>query len=132
MMTLRKVLAPFLPISFLLAVSLAEAQVATNGPADLVYRNGVIFTGDARHRTPEALAIGDGRIVYFGDNRGLTAFVGGATKSVDLKGRFLMPGLIDGHMHPLEAGMQLLKCNLNYESLTVPELQQRIQTSLSQ
>ena len=43
-----------------------------------------------------------------------------------------MPGLIDGHMHPLEAGLQLLKCSLNYESLTVAELQQRIQTCLDQ
>jgi len=50
--------------------------------------------------------------------------------AVDLKGRFLMPGLIDGHMHPLEAGLQLLKCNLNYESLTVDELQKRVQTCL--
>jgi hypothetical protein len=41
-----------------------------------------------------------------------------------------MPGLVDGHMHPLEAGMQLLKCNLNYESLTVPELQQHVQSCL--
>ena len=41
-----------------------------------------------------------------------------------------MPGLIDGHMHPLEAGRQLLQCSLNYESLTVAELQQRVQACL--
>src|ERR1035438_576223 len=57
-------------------------------------------------------------------------FVGAATAAVDLKGRFLMPGLIDGHMHPLEAGMHLLKCSVNYESLTVAELQQRVQACL--
>src|ERR1700679_188687 len=94
-----------LPISFLLAVSIAGAQVATNNPADRVYRNGVVFTADAQHRTAEALAVHDGRIVYIGDNRGLTLFVGGGTVTVDLKGRFLMPGLVDGHMHPLEAGL---------------------------
>ena len=91
-----------------------------------------IFTADARHPAAEALAIRGGRIVYIGDNRGLTPFIGGATVTVDLKGRFLMPGLVDGHMHPLEAGLQLLKCNLNYESLTVGELQQRVQTCLNQ
>src|SRR5690349_7901148 len=96
--TFRKTGGFFLPISFFLAVSLAGAQVATNGPADLVYRNGVIFTANAQHRSAEALAIRDGRIVYVGDNRGLTPFLGGATMTVDLKGRFLMPGLIDGHM----------------------------------
>jgi len=41
-----------------------------------------------------------------------------------------MPGLVDGHMHPLEAGTQLLKCSLNYESLTVAELRQRVQSCL--
>lgn len=123
-MTLSKV---FLAVAFFLAVSIADAQ---NGPADLVYRNGVIFTADAQHRTVEALAIRGGRIVYVGGNPGLTPFVGSATVTVDLKGRFLMPGLIDGHMHPLEAGLQLLKCNLNYESLTVAELQQRVQACL--
>ena len=70
--------------------------------------------------------------MYVGDNRGLTPFVGGTTVTVDLRGRFLMPGLVDGHMHPLEAGLELLNCNLNYESLTVPELQQRVQKCLEQ
>lgn len=129
-MTLRKAGKFFLLMSFFLAASVARPQVSTNGPADRVYRNGVIFTADGRHRTAEALAIRDGRILYVGDNRGLAPLVGSATVTVDLKGRFLMPGLIDGHMHPLEAGLQLLKCNLNYESLTVDELQERVQTCL--
>ena len=41
-----------------------------------------------------------------------------------------MPGLVDGHMHPLEAGNELLKCSLNYEPLTVAEVQQRVQACL--
>ena len=103
---------------------------STPGPADRVYRDGVIFTADAKNTTAEALAIRDGRIVYVGTNQGVASFVGPSTASVDLKGRFLMPGLVDGHMHPLEAGLQLLKCSLNYESLTVVEMQQRIQACL--
>jgi predicted amidohydrolase YtcJ len=110
--------------------SAAAALSSTASPADRVYRNGVIFTADARNGIAEALAIRDGRIVYVGSNQGVAPFVGGATASVDLKGRFLMPGLVDGHMHPIEAGMQLLKCSLNYESLTIAEMQQRIQACL--
>jgi predicted amidohydrolase YtcJ len=98
--------------------------------ADRVYRNGVIFTADANNGILEALAIRDGKIVYVGSNQGVTPFVGPTTVSVDLKGKFLMPGLIDGHMHPLEAGRQLLQCSLNYESLTIAELQQRVQACL--
>lgn len=100
------------------------------GPADRVYRNGVIFTANAQNEGAEALAIRDGRIVYVGSNQGAEPFVAIGSTLVDLKGRFLMPGLIDGHMHPLEAGMQLLKCSLNYESLTVDELQRRVQACL--
>lgn len=102
----------------------------TKAPADRVYRNGVIFTSDAQGHIAEALAIRAGRIVYVGSNQGLKPFVGTATTLIDLKGRFLMPGLVDGHMHPLEAGAQLLKCSLNYEPLTVAELQQRVQGCL--
>lgn len=108
----------------------AAAPSSSSSPADRVYRNGVIFTADARNRTAEAVAIRDGRIIFVGSNQGVAPFVGAATASVDLKGRFLMPGLIDGHMHPLEAGAQLLKCSLNYESLTIAEMQRRIQTCL--
>ena len=115
---------------FLLTAAPAMAAASAAGPADRVYRNGVIFTADAGNSHAEALAIRDGRIVYVGSNLGLGSYIGIATVSVDLKGRFVMPGLIDGHMHPLEAGSTLLKCNLHYESLTVSELQQRVQGCL--
>src|SRR5580698_193927 len=127
--TSHKARTPFL---LLFAVAIASAQAPANGPADRVYRSGVIFTADTRHPAAEALAIRGGRIVYVGDSRGLTPFVGAATVTVDLKGRFLMPGLVDGHMHPLIAGSQLLKCNLNYAALTVVEFQQRVQACLDQ
>ena len=108
----------------------AVAAPSSTSPADRVYRNGVIFMADARNGIAEALAIRDGRIVYAGSNQGVAPFVGTGTVLVDLKGRFLMPGLVDGHMHPLEAGVKLLKCSLNYESLTIVEMQQRIQACL--
>jgi predicted amidohydrolase YtcJ len=41
-----------------------------------------------------------------------------------------MPGVVDGHMHPLEAGLKLQKCSLNYEPITVAELRQRVQACL--
>jgi predicted amidohydrolase YtcJ len=122
--------ALFFAGSLLLAASVSAAPSSTSSLADRVYRNGVIFTADARNGTAEALAIRDGRIVYVGSNQGVASFVGASTVSVDLKGQFLMPGLVDGHMHPLEAGTQLLKCSLNYESLTIAELQQRVQACL--
>jgi predicted amidohydrolase YtcJ len=99
-------------------------------PADRVYRHGVIFTAGARHAPAEAIAIRAGRLVYVGSDRGLAPYLSAATVTIDLHGRFVMPGLVDGHMHPFDAGAQLLKCNLNYESLTVDELRHRVQACL--
>ena len=120
----------FAGIFLLLIASSPVFAAPADGPADRVYRNGVLFTADAGRPSAEALAIRDGRIVFVGSNADVAPFAGASTVSVDLHGRFLMPGLIDGHMHPLEAGAQLMKCGLNYESLTVAELQQRVQGCL--
>ena len=118
--------------AFLLALVSTVVGQTVRGPADRVYINGVVFTADSQDQIAQAVAIRDGRIVYVGSNQGAAPLVGASTKSEDLQGRFLMPGLVDGHMHPLEAGTVLLKCSLNYESLTVPELQQRVQACLDQ
>jgi predicted amidohydrolase YtcJ len=116
---------------FLLTVSILSAACFAQGEtADRVYRNGTVFTSEASNAMAQAVAIRNGRIVYVGSNEGVTSFIGPSTKVTDLQGRFLMPGLIDGHMHPLEAGLKLQKCSLNYESLTVEELQKRVQACL--
>ena len=117
--------------TLLLAAPVLAADLAS-GPADRVYLNGVIFTADARKSLASALAIRDGRILYVGSDSALASYIGPATVKVDLHGRFLMPGLVDGHMHPREAGATLLKCNLNYASLTVEELQRRVAACVDQ
>jgi predicted amidohydrolase YtcJ len=100
--------------------------------ADAVYINGYVYTVDATDSVHQALAVRSGRIVYVGTDAGARALAGRATRIVDLGGRMLMPGLVDGHMHPLEGGAVLLQCNLNYERLTVAALQSRIQVCLDQ
>jgi predicted amidohydrolase YtcJ len=110
------------------AATHAEAAAA----ADTVYRRGLVYTIDAHDNVQQALAIRAGRIVYVGSDAGLAAFVGPKTAVVDLQGRMLMPGLLDGHSHPLQGGGALLKCNLNYEQLGVAQMQARIQTCLDQ
>jgi hypothetical protein len=110
----------------LAAVSPHAAEV----PADTVYRNGYVYTVDAKDSVRQALAVRAGRIVYVGDNAGVQPLTGKATKVIDLQGRMLMPGLIDGHMHPQSGGSRLLNCSLNYEALTVPQFQSRIQACI--
>jgi len=98
--------------------------------ADTVYRHAYVYTVDPGDSVQQALAVRAGRIVYVGGDAGTAALVGPQTTVFDLHGRMLMPGLVDGHMHPLQGGSSLLKCNLNYEQLGVAELQARIQACL--
>ena len=112
----------------LLALTFATAHAAA--PADTVYRNGTIVTVDAKDSVQQALAVRGGRIVYVGDNAGATRLQGKKTKVIDLAGKMLMPGLIDGHMHPQSGGSRLLNCSLDYLPLTVPQFQQRIQACI--
>lgn len=122
----RSLVFHFLSVSLLLASSFAA-----DGAADRVFRNGTVFTADAKGSIAGAVAIRDGRILYVGSNEGVARFIGPSTKITDLKGGFLMPGIVDGHMHPLEAGQKMRKCSLNYESgLTVAEMQRGIQACL--
>jgi len=116
-------------IGFFLGLS-SWAALSAVVPADTVYRHGTILTIDAHNSVAQALAVRDGRIAYVGDEAGVTGHIGRDTKVVDLGGRVLMPGLVDGHMHPLQGGDVLVKCNLNYEALTVPQFQARIQACL--
>ncbi len=123
---------PTLPtlLATLLLLATLPVLAAPDAPADLIYRNGRVYTANARDEVAESIAIRAGRIVYVGGDAGAAAYAGAATRSVDLGGRSVMPGLIDGHMHPLEGGTSLLKCNLNYEAMTVPQFQARIQACL--
>ncbi|NYE63196.1 hypothetical protein FHW58_004424 [Duganella sp. 1224] len=107
-----------------------SAAHAANQPADTIYRNGYVYTVDARDSVQQALAVRGGRIVYVGDNDGAQAYAGKKTEVIDLRGRMLMPGLIDGHMHPQSGGSRLLNCSLDYASLTVAQFQSRIQACL--
>jgi predicted amidohydrolase YtcJ len=52
----------------------------------------------------------------------VSGYIGPRTKVIDLHGRMVMPGLVDGHMHPMMGGASLLKCNLRYERLTVEQM----------
>jgi predicted amidohydrolase YtcJ len=108
----------------------AAAHAGAGSAADSVYRNGKIYTVDAADRVREAIAVAAGRIVYVGSNAGVAAYVGPQTSVTDLGGRMLMPGLVDGHMHPLQGGAALLKCNLHYVHLTVVDMQKRIQACI--
>jgi predicted amidohydrolase YtcJ len=113
-----------------IAALCGSSATLADTPADTVYRNGRIYTVDAADSVRQALAVRDGVIVYVGSDDGLGPLVGTATEVVDLQGRMLMPGLVDGHMHPLSGGLKLLACSLDYLALTVEQFRARIQACI--
>ena len=75
-----------------------DDEPATLVEADLVIENAKIFTSNSEQTWAEAVAISDGEFVYVGDDEGVKAIQ--AAMSLDLQGRMVLPGLIDGHAHP--------------------------------
>ncbi|WP_231398520.1 amidohydrolase [Conexibacter woesei] len=106
------------------------AQAAAPKPADTVLRHGYVATVDHTNSVAQAVAIRNGRIAYVGSDRGVKAYISHQTKVIDLKGRMVMPGLVDAHDHAIDGGTQLLACDLDYAPLTVAQFQQRIQACL--
>ena len=64
--------------------------------ADIIFKNAKIFTSDKDNPLATALAVKDGKFVYVGDEAGLSAYEGTVT---ELDGKFVIPGIIDGHVH---------------------------------
>ena len=67
--------------------------------ADLVLLNGKIVTMDAAGATVEALAVGGDRIIAVGSNSDVEPLRAKNTRTIDLKGRIVLPGFIDTHVH---------------------------------
>lgn len=72
-----------------------------DGPAEWLFEGGTILTMDPVAARAEAVAVRGRSIVYVGARDGADAWVGPATRLVDLRGRMLIPGLVDSHVHPL-------------------------------
>jgi predicted amidohydrolase YtcJ len=92
------------------------AQSATadaSQTADVIYAGGDIVTVNDAQPVAEAVAVKDGRILAVGQRADIEkAHKGPATRNVDLAGRTLSPGFIDGHSHMLGFGAQSVGANL--------------------
>ena len=80
------------------AVAPAAADKLDDSP-DLVLYDGKISTVDANNSTVEAIAIRDGTIIARGGSREVRALATKSTRLINLNGRRVLPGLIDGHLH---------------------------------
>ncbi|MBI4481435.1 MAG: amidohydrolase family protein [Acidobacteria bacterium] len=67
--------------------------------ADLVLYNGKVITADQKFSVAEAVAVRDGRFLAAGESARILKMAGPKTRRIDLRGRSVLPGLIDTHFH---------------------------------
>jgi predicted amidohydrolase YtcJ len=87
-----------LPAAAWLAFAVHPAAAAPP-PADPIHHSGTVYTADARDSMQQAVAIRDGCIVFVGTDEGARRYAGRGTRAVDVRGRMVMPGLVDGHAY---------------------------------
>jgi len=88
--------------------------------ADLVLRNGVVYTVNDRQPWAQAIAVRGDKIAFVGSNTQVDAFAGSNTRIVDLQGKMLLPGIIDSHIHTAK-GEFFNRRLCNVRSYTVEE-----------
>ena len=116
---MMKKLSLIVLISILLAVlgctdnsSRTETELE-NKFADLILKNGFIATVDPNIGNVTAIAINDYLITATGDDQKIDEFIGPNTEVIDLDGRFVMPGFIEGHGHFMSLGRSKQILDLN-------------------
>jgi hypothetical protein len=94
---------------------IAEA-IATDASADIVFRNGPVYTIDGKSPWARAVAVKGKRIAFVGDDAGVQPFIGPQTRVVDLAGKMLLPAFVEGHIHPLVGATLTRGADLQFET----------------
>ena len=85
---------------FLIASCVPGEDHGNQESADLILSDAKIFTSNKEQPWAEAVAVKNGRFIYVGDSPGAAQFRSDSTRTIDLDGRLVIPGLVDSHAHP--------------------------------
>ena len=107
---------------YVVSVRLSSRRAFAGAADERVLYNAKIFTGQPDHPYAEAVAIRGDKIVAVGTRGEVQKAVASGAESIDLKGDFLMPGLIDSHCHAIEGGLSLLAADIGENVKSVDEL----------
>src|SRR5688572_32117927 len=92
-------------VAIALAMMFMLAAPARAQQPDTILVNGKVVTVDAAFSIQEALAVRDGRIIAVGRSADIRKLAGTGTRTIDLRGRTVIPGLIDSHLHATRAAL---------------------------
>ena len=101
----------FVIVLSLLVLSLGPAPQRAE-PADIVFKNGNVYTANDKAARAQALAVKADRLVFVGTNADAQKLVGPNTRVVDLKGNTVLPGFTDAHQHLSGVGQREMTLNL--------------------
>src|SRR5215216_7734629 len=97
---------------------------------ELILYNANIITIDDHRPRAQAVAIADARFLAVGNNEQVRALATGRTKKFDLGGRTVVPGFVDAHTHPAEAGLSHLR-QVDCDLRSIAEVQRAIRERAS-
>src|SRR4030042_387703 len=100
-------------VLMLALISVASAACSASVKADLVLKNGAVYTMEQDQPWASAIAISGNKIIAVLDRDEQSGrFVGPQTRTIDLAGGFVVPGFIDAHTHFASAGEMINGVNL--------------------
>lgn len=99
-----------LAFAFLLGSCTNQEQPAIEG--DMLISGGPIYTMDEGQMQAEAVVVKADTFVFVGSLEKAKTFVGPSTQEIDLEGKTLIPGLVEGHAHIMGVGYNLLQVDL--------------------
>lgn len=97
------------------------------GRATFALVNGAVHTVDPRRPRAQAIAVAEGKIAAVGTDDEVREVITSGTEVLDLKGRTVLPGFQDAHVHPPSGGLEMLRCNLS-DAYSIPEYERIIAT----
>jgi predicted amidohydrolase YtcJ len=100
---------------------------------DLILHNGHVVTMNPAEPTAQAVAIAGGRFFAVGKNADVMNLAGASARKIDLDGKTVLPGFIDAHSHPAQAGLMHLRmvdCDLRSISAIQAALRERAAKTL--
>lgn len=100
----------------------AADPVAADATPATVFYDAHIFTAEHNHPYAEALAIRGDTIIAVGARAAVERAAGPNARRIDLHEKFLMPGMIDAHAHPIDGGLTLLRASFPDTHDSVPDL----------
>jgi predicted amidohydrolase YtcJ len=119
-------------LALLAWLSSAGAEAEEQAKADVVLRNGKIYTADKERAIKQAIALKGNTIVAVGSDADVAPLIGSGTKVIDLGGKLVLPGFIDTHIHPIIGALNGPKCSLAGVKATIDALKSVIQDCLAE